>query len=158
MVAITSSLLTAIVCVGGRWLADRSPGRATRSNTDARLSAKRPELAAERLAGAEIRRQIAAAVAAASPGIKNRPQLEDYLRSLTERALLQRRVSALEVEPGRQLIDQLRPSLGAETAALLTSNFLERMAALSATFDAIAARPPAPVMGESTVAERASEK
>jgi hypothetical protein len=82
----------------------------------------------------DMRTRIEQAIEREVASLRGREEVSSYLESLRARATAQRRVTALEVEPGVAAIERLAPSIGSEAAAEWVRSFRQSMAGLSASY------------------------
>jgi hypothetical protein len=79
----------------------------------------------------DMRARIEEAIRTEVEPLHRRPDVEAYLERLRRRAVAQRRVTALEVEPGVAAIERLMPELGPEATQERVARFVQSMTALS---------------------------
>jgi len=91
------------------------------------LGACRPSVAP----AIDMRARIEEAIRTEVEPLHGRRDVEAYLERLTRRAVAQRRVTALEVEPGVAAIERLMPELGPEATQEWVARFVQSMTALS---------------------------
>jgi hypothetical protein len=85
-----------------------------------------------------MREQIDAAIRAEVLPLRGKQEVLAYLDRLRARALAQRKVTALEVEPGLAALERLEPVIGNHAVQQEVIKFAQSMAQLSHSFPAVA--------------------